>query len=141
MSPRSKLYTTTPSNPLADAEAGLRHVFVRDLELPARIGVHTHEKAGPQRIRLNLDLGVREGAVALEDRLENVVCYESVLDRVRAIVAAGHVNLVETLAERIAQTCLEDARVRRAVVRIEKLDVFSDAASVGVTIERLNPFG
>ncbi|WP_299442696.1 dihydroneopterin aldolase [uncultured Rhodospira sp.] len=141
MSPRSKLYTTTPSNPLADAEAGLRHVFVRDLVLPARIGVHTHEKTGPQRIRLNLDLGVREGAVALEDRLENVVCYESVLNRVRAIVATGHVNLVETLAERIAQTCLEDARVRRAVVRIEKLDVFCDAASVGVTIERLNPFG
>jgi len=141
MSPRSKLYTTAPSDPLADAEANLRHVFVRDLVLSARIGVHSHEKLGPQRIRLNLDLGVREGAVALEDRLENVVCYESVLNRVRAIVATGHVNLVETLAERIAQTCLEDARVRRAVVRIEKLDVFCDAASVGVTIERLNPFG
>ncbi|MBB4287423.1 dihydroneopterin aldolase [Roseospira goensis] len=141
MSPRSKLYTTAPPDPLADAEAGLRHVFVRDLVLGARIGVHAHEQSGPQRIRLNLDLAVREGAVDLEDRLENVVCYEAVLDRVRAIVEAGHVNLVETLAERIAQTCLEDSRVRRAQVKVEKLDVFPEAASVGVTIERLNPFG
>jgi dihydroneopterin aldolase len=141
MSPRSNLYTTTPLTPLADAEAGLRHVFVRDLVFPARIGVHAHEKGGPQRIRLNLDLGVRESGVDLGDRLENVVCYEAVIDRVRAIVAEGHVNLVETLAERIAQACLEDARVRRTVVRIEKLDVFPEATSVGVTIERLNPFG
>ncbi len=138
MSPRSKLYFPTP---LADAEAAMRHVFVRDLVLSASVGVYDHEKTAPQRIRLNLDLAVREGAGEIQDSLENVVCYETVLDRVRAIVEAGHVNLVETLAERIAQACLEDARVRRAQVSVEKLDVFQEADSVGVTIERLNPFG
>jgi len=141
MSPRSKLYSEPPSAQMADARAGLRHVFVRDLELAARIGVYDHEKLGPQRVRINLDLAVREGGAPLDDRLQNVVCYEAVLDRVRAIVAAGHVNLAETLAERIAETCLEDSRVRRAVVRVEKLDVFSDAGSVGVTVERLNLIG
>lgn len=142
MSPRSKLFSTSmPVQPLADAEAGLRHVFVHDCVLSARIGVHAHEKTGPQRIRLSLDLAVREGASDLADRLENVVCYETVLDRVRAIIDTGHVNLVETLADRIAQACLEDARVRRAQVTVEKLDVFADVGSVGVTIERLNPFG
>jgi len=119
----------------------MRHVFVRDLVLSASVGVYDHEKTAPQRIRLNLDLAVREGAGEIQDSLENVVCYETVLDRVRAIVEAGHVNLVETLAERIAQACLEDARVRRAQVSVEKLDVFQEADSVGVTIERLNPFG
>jgi len=141
MSPHSKLFTPEPLAPMADAETRLRHVFVRDLVLSARIGVYDHEKTAPQRIRLNLDLAVREGAATLDDRLENVVCYETVLKRVRAIVLAGHVNLVETLAERIAEACLEDSRVRRAQVRVEKLDVFPDASSVGVTIERLNPFG
>jgi dihydroneopterin aldolase len=138
MSPRSKLYSPSP---LADAEAALRHVFVRDLVLSASIGVYDHEKLVPQRIRLNLDLAVREGGGDLADSLDNVVCYETVLNRVRAIVEAGHVNLVETLAERIAQACLEDARVRRVQVGVEKLDVFRDADSVGVMIERLNPFG
>lgn len=138
MSPRSKLFSPSP---LADAEAALRHVFVRDLVLSASIGVYDHEKLVPQRIRLNLDLAVREGGADLADSLDNVVCYETVLNRVRAIVEAGHVNLVETLAERIAQACLEDARVRRVQVGVEKLDVFRDADSVGVMIERLNPFG
>jgi len=141
MSPRSKLFSSAPTGLLADARAGLRHVFVHDLELMARIGVYDYERKGPQRIRVTMDLAVREGGMPLDDRLENVVSYESVVDRVRAIVAEGHVNLVETLAERIAETCLEDSRVRRALVRVEKLDVFADVGSVGVTIERLNPFG
>ncbi|MHA1598894.1 MAG: dihydroneopterin aldolase, partial [Alphaproteobacteria bacterium] len=46
---------------------------------------------------------------------------------------------VETLAEDIAAMCLDDARVRSARVRVEKLDVFVEVASVGVEIERFNP--
>ena len=55
---------------------------------------------------------------------------------VRGIVAAGHVRLVETLAERIAEACLADRRVHLARVRVEKLDIFADATSAGVEIER-----
>lgn len=136
---------TTASSPnvhplrIADARTEIRHVFVRDLELTARIGVHKHEKSQPQRLRINLDLAVSEGAAPTEDKLSEVVCYENVVDGVRAIVAEGHVNLVETFAERIADMCLEDPRVRIARVRIEKLDVFPDAASAGVEIERFSP--
>jgi dihydroneopterin aldolase len=46
------------------------------------------------------------------------------------------VRLVETLAERIAEACLEDERVEHVRIRIEKLDVFADAASAGIEIER-----
>jgi dihydroneopterin aldolase len=121
----------------ADARHALRHVFVHDLTLAASIGVHTHEREGKQTIRINLDLAVLEGNVkTIKDNLANVVCYEQVVSSIRALVAAGHVNLVETLAEGIAELCLEDRRVRVARVRIEKLDVFPDATSVGVEIER-----
>ena len=111
---------------------------MRDLELSCLIGVHSHERLRRQRVRINLDLAVEEGPEPVGDELANVVSYEDILDRVRAIAGAGHINLVETLAERIAETCLEDARVRIARIRVEKLDVFGDAASVGVEIERLN---
>src|SRR5580698_8133386 len=93
---------------IADAARGLRHVFLRDLVLPANIGVHPHEQTGTQRVRINVDLGVDDdGARALSrpsvgrDELRRVVDYEGVAETVRAIVAAGHVKLVETLAERI----------------------------------------
>jgi dihydroneopterin aldolase len=128
---------------IADAARGLRHVFLRDLVLPASIGVHPHEHAGAQRVRINVDLGVDDdGARALSrpsvgrDDLRRVVDYEGVANAVRAIVASGHVMLVETLAERIAESCLADPRVHLARVRVEKLDVFADAASAGVEIER-----
>ena len=140
---------------IADAVRGLRHVFLRDLVLPARIGVHPHEHLGPQRVRINVDLTVEdEGARAVtgdgvaalsrppvgrpvgQDELSRVVDYEAVADAVRAIVAAGHVRLVETLAERIAEVCLVDRRVAAARVRVEKLDIFPDATSVGVEVER-----
>ena len=132
----------------ASAAARLRHVFLRDMVLLASVGVHAHEHEARQRLRINVDLAVLDEAAfrhtdaglslaaPARDELSRVVDYEAVADRVRAIVAAGHVRLVETLAERIAEACLQDTRVRAARIRIEKLDVFEDIASVGVEIER-----
>jgi dihydroneopterin aldolase len=110
-------------------------VFVRDLILAARIGVYQHEKLGSQRVRINLELLCAEHP-AINDDLGNVVNYAELVAQVRAIVDAGHINLVETLADRIAQMCLDDRRVQTAKVRIEKLEVFKEAESVGVEIER-----
>lgn len=126
---------------IADAKAGIRHVFVRDLVLEAQIGVHRHERGKTQRVRINLDLAVLEGATAAQgDRLSEVLCYEEIVESTRRIVGEGHVNLVETLAERIAGNCLADPRVRVARVRIEKLDAFDDVGAVGIEIERRNRF-
>jgi dihydroneopterin aldolase len=52
------------------------------------------------------------------------------------MLAEGHINLVETLAEKIAELCLGDGRVETARIRVEKLDVYAEAASVGIEIER-----
>ena len=120
---------------IADAASRTRPVFLRDMLLDARIGIYAHEHAASQRIRVNVDLGVDEvGGDA--DALSRVVDYERVANTVRRLVAEGHVKLVETLAERIAQACLADPRVRLARIRVEKLDVFPDAASAGVEVER-----
>ena len=131
------------SQPLASSARALRHMFLRDMVLTASIGVHPHEHAKPQRVRINVDLGVEDdGALRLSrspvgrDELARVVDYEKVADRVRSIVAAGHIRLVETLAERIAEACLADSRVNSARVCVEKLDIFADATSAGVEIER-----
>lgn len=121
---------------IANAAAGLRHVFVRDMVLPASIGVFAREHAARQRIRINIDLAVDDAGGTGPDELARVVDYGAIAERVRAIVAAGHIRLVETLAERIAASCLADARVAGARIRVEKLDILPDAASVGVEVER-----
>jgi 7,8-dihydroneopterin aldolase/epimerase/oxygenase len=121
------------------AEAGgSRRVLIRDLVLECEIGAFRHERGARQRVRINLDLAVREDGVPVADDLRNVVCYDEIVSGIRRLAAGGHVNLVETLAERIAEMCLADARIRVAVVRVEKLDVYPDVASVGIEIERIN---
>jgi dihydroneopterin aldolase len=122
-----------------DAGRGLRLVFVRGLALTARLGVHPHEKAAPQRVVIGIELAVADEsaphAVGPDD-LRRVVDYERVVTAARAAAAAGHTLLVETLAERIAEQALADPRVHRARVMVEKPDAFPDAAAVGVVVER-----
>ena len=123
-----------------DAERRRRVVFVRGLELVARLGIHPHEKAGPQRIVLGLELLVRDEAAPDEvgpDDFRRVVDYQRLVELARAVVADGHVLLVETLAERLAAAALQDARVERVRVTVEKPDAFSDVAAVGVVVERV----
>ena len=136
--------------PLASAQRGLRHVFLRDMVLHASVGVHGFEHEKTQRIRVNVDLGVEDDgarpasraaahAPVGADELSRVVDYEAVAKQVRAIIAAGHVRLLETLSERVADACLADPRVHVVRIRIEKLDIFADTQSVGVEIERTRP--
>lgn len=122
--------------PIASAARRVRHVFVRDLVLAAAIGVWAHEKGRTQRVRINIDLGVEEPETPAPDRLDAVVCYDRLTRAVRSLASGEHVQLIETLAERIAQTALGDARILNVRVRVEKLDVYPDAAAVGVEIER-----
>ena len=78
-----------------------RHVFIRNLELLPLIGTYGHEKTAPQPVRINIDLAV-EDTPPQEDRLESVVDYDALTRDIRALIAAGHINLAETMAERIA---------------------------------------
>lgn len=122
------------SHHVASAASRLRHVFVRDLDLQALIGIYDHEKVKPQRVIVNIDLSVQEGSG--DDDISHVVSYEIVVKKVEAIISAGHINLVETLCEKIAESCLSDKRVAAARVRVEKPDIIPNARSVGVEIER-----
>ena len=123
---------------IADAALAIRHVFIRNLELSAHIGVHGHEQGKKQPLRINVDLAVEDAAI-LEDRLDVVVDYETLTNKIRAVIAQGHINLAETLAERIAEAAFEDKRVRTARVRVEKLHALPGAESAGVEIERQAP--
>lgn len=120
--------------PAPVARTRRRRMFVRGLVLDCAIGVHPHELGARQKVRIDVDLHVADPDSPLGDRLSEVVSYDDVVAGIRSVVGAGHVNLVETLAERIADMCLTDRRIDRVRVRVEKLEVL--AAGVGVEIER-----
>lgn len=124
------------SSAYADAQGGTRHVFVSGLEVQTTIGVHDAEKRAPQRVIVHVDLKVRESGSVQSDRLVDVLDYAEVVRLVERLTREGHVNLLETLAERIAEGCLADARVLAVRIRLEKPDVIAHARAVGIEIER-----
>lgn len=126
----------SPSPGAGRNRAQARRVFVRDLEIVASVGVYEHEKRYEQRIFISVDLAVRDDYDGVSDRLEDVLDYSALVDGIARLVQSEHVNLIETLAERIAGHCLRDARVESARVRIEKPDAMPLCRSVGIEIER-----
>lgn len=106
-------------------------VFVRGLRLEAGIGVYDHEQGRLQELVIDVSL---ELAPAPVERLGDTINYEAVANAARAIIAGGHVGLVETFAERLALAMLEDARVRRATVRVEKPGALGGQAVPGCEV-------
>lgn len=122
--------------PVARPWRGAQRVFVEGLVVRCRVGVHDHERDKPQRVRIDIETERAEAPEGSNDKLRNVVCYEDLIKRVKALIGVGHVNLVETMAETIADAILRDLPVERVRVRVSKLDVFDDAERVGAEIER-----
>ena len=127
---------------MASATRGLRRVFIRDLVLPARIGIHDHERERAQAVIINVDASVEEavegaGATTM-GTIADVVCYETLTKQIKQVLEGGHIDLVEVLAEEIAARLLTDSRIIRLRVRLEKPEAIAEAAGVGVEIERLS---
>ena len=107
-------------------------VFVRGLKVEAWIGVYDHEHGRQQPLVIDVELDI---AASHCETLGDTVNYETILRDAQAIAAAGHIDLVETFAERLAQASFADSRVTRARVRVEKpLALAPHAAAAGVEV-------
>jgi len=121
--------------PLSGTQADtVYRISVRDLDVAWSIGVYDHEHHRMQPIRINLDLEAVPLTDWDSDDYAQVPCYAEIAERIQAMALEGHVKLVETLAHRIAELCLEDARILKASVRVEKPEALANAASVGVEV-------
>ena len=111
-------------------------VLVRGLKLDAFIGVHGHEKGRAQPLVLDVEVDLAPHPV---EGLEGTFNYEAVVAAAREIVASGHIDLVETFAERLANACIgHDAarRVRVCILKPMALAPHADAAGVELVLEK-----
>jgi len=125
--------TTPASLPARVTEA---RVFVRGLKVAAEIGIYGHEHGRTQPLISDVELWIAAGHF---ENIADTINYETVLARAQEIAAEGHLKLVETFAERLARSCLEDPRAVRVRVRVEKPDALAPhalAAGVELTLER-----
>ena len=111
-------------------------VLVRGLRLEACIGVHEHEQGRTQALAIDVEIDLSERRVL---SLSDTVNYETVVRAACGIAAEGHIELVETFAERLAEACLAHdgaCRVRVLVLKPEALAPDAEAAGVELILER-----
>ena len=106
-------------------------VVIRDLVVSTSVGIHSHEHAERQPVRINIEMTTDRGGDGL-----GVVDYETIAKAIRVLPGAGHFRLVEEMADQIAELCLLDARVGSVSVSVEKLNAVQGAAGAGVKITR-----
>lgn len=109
-------------------------VFVRGLRLQAAIGVHAHEQGRLQTLVLDVELQL--AGTGRVESLADTFDYEGVAEAARALVAGGHIGLVETLAQDLAAALLEDPRVQSVSVTVAKPGALEGAEAAGCVVRR-----
>jgi dihydroneopterin aldolase len=119
----------------------LDQLTVAGVECYGYHGVFEHEKREGQPFVVDLTLGLDTRAAAASDDLRDTVDYGSLVAAVKAAVEADPVDLIETLAQRLADVCLRDVRVEWARITVHKPDAPIEATfgDVTLTITRERP--
>lgn len=109
---------------LASAAADPRdRISLRDHMVEVEIGAFQKERGTRQRILFNVVVEVRPAPQPLDDDVDRILSYDRITEAIAEELSAGRLNLLETLAERVAERILAEPQAMRAFVRIEKLDI------------------
>ena len=111
-------------------------VFIRDLKVRGILGIHDWERVAPREIIINVTMFTDTRPAAASDDIADCVDYSATAKQIRAHAESAARMTVEALANDIARVCLENPKVRKAIVRVDKPGAVPDAASVGVEVER-----
>lgn len=142
----SKLFRTATEKraandtPATQSEICESRIFVRELAVEMRIGIYGHEKENPQKVLVSVDARVHPNEEWQNDSIGDVLSYENIAGAIRDIAARGHISLAETFAEEIIAACFAYPQVMEVTARVEKPDVFADAAGAGAEITRRRAF-
>lgn len=118
------------------AEARADRIFLLDYMRPMEIGAYRAEHGVEQRIVFDVVLEVVSPTGPVDDRVERVINYDDIVEAIEDLATGPRLALLETLAERLAETLLTDPRARRVHLRIAKLDRLPNGARLGVEMTR-----
>tara|TARA_Y100000741_G_scaffold125383_1_gene94526 strand:- start:5 stop:409 length:405 start_codon:yes stop_codon:yes gene_type:complete len=113
-----------------------RKILIKDLVLKMLVGIHKFEKKKKQRVRFNLVINIDQNLTPNDKDLKSIVNYEQVIKTITKITSGKHYLLLETLAEKIFSKLFENLRIKKILLRIEKLDVIKNTTSVGIELEK-----
>ncbi len=113
-------------------------VYIRDLRMDAVIGIYEWEKRIKQQININIEMGWDNSIPAASDDIKDTLNYKACAKLVKNLVSQTSYELVETLAEKIAELLLNEMKIPWIKVQVGKPMAVTDSREVGVIIERSN---
>jgi FolB domain-containing protein len=111
-------------------------VFIKDLNARGIIGINDWERKKKQDILLNITMFTSLNKAGITDDISDSVNYRTIAKKVLSHAESAARFTVEALAHDLAKICLEDKKVNKVIVRVEKPGAVRFATSVGVEIER-----
>ena len=97
-------------------------IFVKDLIVDCNVGVYAEEQGVTQKVSFTVEARLASHVFSAKDKMAEVPSYADIIDAIIDLARGGHINLVETFAERIAAGCLVDPMIVAVRVRLEKLE-------------------
>jgi dihydroneopterin aldolase len=110
-------------------------IHIEQLEVSTHIGVPEEERGAPQRLTASISFSPYHEAGDLADKIENTINYSDVVEETKNFVRDQSVNLIETLADRLAMHLLKHFRIQKVIVEL-RIFAFEDEKYVSVTVIR-----
>lgn len=111
-------------------------ISLRNHVVEVDIGAFQQERGHRQRVQFNVVVEVRPNPAPLDDDVDRILSYDRITEAIATELAAERLNLLETLAERVAERILAEPQAMRVFVRIEKLDIGPYALGVEIVRSR-----
>lgn len=111
-------------------------IFIRNLEVSAIIGILPHERITPQPLIITLEIAADFKQAATSENIADTVDYAAIAQTITDFVSTSRLQLLETLAEKIAELILQKFKVNWLRLEVAKPQAIKNAKSVGIIIER-----
>ena len=111
-------------------------IKLSELKVETIIGIWEWEQRNPQTISIDLEMSTDISAAAKSDSIQDALDYKAISKRIKQYSKDNHFQLIETLAENLAQIILEEFKVEWVKLSVSKPYAIRDSKNVGLTIER-----
>ncbi|MGA1112152.1 MAG: dihydroneopterin aldolase [Candidatus Pelagibacter sp.] len=113
-----------------------KKILIKELLLELKLGYYDFEKEKPQKVKFSLEIDYEDKKPTNDKDIKSIVNYGTVVKLITKLVKKKHYNFLETLAEDVFDELFKDKRIGKILLKIEKLEILKECASVGIQITK-----
>ena len=113
-----------------------KKILIKELLLELKLGYYDFEKEKPQKVKFSLEIDYEDKKPTNDKDIKSIVNYGTVVKLITKLVKKKHYNFLETLAEDVFDELFRDKRIGKILLKIEKLEILKECASVGIQITK-----